>query len=306
MPPLKLFLDHWAIVDLLENPSFSSQRDRLLFLCKSEACVLILTIWYVHEALRDTNKDRASVLCRKIEALSKQVPYLWIRLRTELQKDEVAEAFFRSMGVAYQKGNPFREESVAIFLNHEKIPDIEGARREGLLWFFNRPTLFGQALGEQRKYPAVKAELKAAVQSTVGRKGLLNEAKKQYVKRLLPSRYSGGLVIADESKRQFLQQMDITMFRSLSFEAGLSEATTADAKARPTEQDLVDLQHAVSVVPYVDVAVLDGKFCKYAATVKNNWKSAEPLAECFDNVAAALDWIEKEAAINLGWPLPSH
>ena len=126
------------------------------------------------------------------------------------------------------------------------------------------------------------------------------------MEKLLPSRSPGGLVIADESKREFIQQMDITKFRALNFEARLSEATTADAQARPTEQDLEDLQHAVSVVPYVDVAVLDGKFCKYALTVKRNWKSAEPLAQCFDNVAATLDWIEKEAAISLVRPLSSH
>jgi len=116
------------------------------------------------------------------------------------------------------------------------------------------------------------------------------------VERLLPSRYPGGLVIASESKRQFLQQMDINKFRALSVEAALSEATTEDAQAHPTEQDLVDLQHAVSMIPYVDVVVLDAKFCKYASTVKKNWRGAEPLAECFDNVAAALDWIETEAA----------
>ena len=296
MPPSKLFLDHWAIVDLLEYPSLSTQRERLVLLCKNGACVLVLTIWYVHEALRDGNKVRAKNLCAKIEALSKQVPCLWIRLRTELQEDEVAEAFFRSMGVVYQKGNPFREEAVAIFPNHEKLPDIEDARREGLLWFFRNPHLFGEALSEQGKYPTVKAELKVAVQTTVGRKGLLNEARKQYVEKLLPSRSPGGLVIADESKREFIQEMDITKFRALTFEAGLSEATTKDAQARPTEQDLVDLQHAVSVVPYVDVAVLDGKFCKYALTVKKNWKGAELLSECFDSVDVALDWIEKEAA----------
>ncbi len=295
MPPLKLFLDHWAIVNLLEDASFAAQRERLVSFCKSGACVLVLTIWYVHEGLRDGNKDRAKDLCAKIESLSKQVPCLWIRLRTELQEDEVAEAFFRSMGVVYQKGNPFREEAVAIFPNHEKIPDIENARREGLLWCFRNPQLFGEALSEQGKYPAVKTELKMAAQPTVGRKGLLNEARKQYVEKLIPSRFPGGLVIADESKREFIQQMDITKFRALTFEAGLSEATTADAQARPTEQDLVDLQHAISAVPYVDVAVLDGKFCKYALTVKKNWKGAEPLAKCFDDVADALDCIEKEA-----------
>lgn len=48
MLPLKLFLDHWAIVDLLENPSFSTQRERLVSLRKSGACVLVLTIWYVY------------------------------------------------------------------------------------------------------------------------------------------------------------------------------------------------------------------------------------------------------------------
>ena len=117
------------------------------------------------------------------------------------------------------------------------------------------------------------------------------------MQKLLPSRYPGGLVIADESKRQFLQQMDIKKFGALSFEAALSEVTNTDAQAHPTEQDLVDLQHAVGVVPYVDVAVLDGKFCKYALTVKKNGKGAEPLAKCFDNVTAALDWIEKEAVL---------
>ena len=159
-------------------------------------------------------KERARDLCAKIEALSKQVPCIWIRLRTELQENEVAEEFFRLIGVPYQKNSPFREEAVAIFPNYEKLLDIEGARRERLLWVFNRPTLFGEALSEQRKHPGVKTELKVAVQATVGRKGLSNEARKQYMEKLLPSRYSGGLVIADESKRQFLQQMDITKFRT--------------------------------------------------------------------------------------------
>ena len=183
-------------------------------------------------------------------------------------------------------------------LTMKKIQDIEEARREWLLWFFRNPQLFGEALSEQEKYPAVKTEVKATVQTIIGGKGLLNEARKQYVQKLLPSRYPGGLVIADESKRQFLQQMDIKKFRALSFEAALSEVTNTDAQAHPTEQDLVDLQHAVGVVPYVDVAVIDGKFCKYALTVKKNWKGAEPLVECFDNVTAALDWIEKEAVLH--------
>jgi hypothetical protein len=47
------------------------------------------------------------------------------------------------------------------------------------------------------------------------------------------------------------------------------------------------------MVPYVDVAVLDAKFYKYASTIRKNWRGAEPLAECFDDVVAALDWVEK-------------
>jgi len=293
-PPLKLFLDHCAIINLLEDSSFAVQRERLESLCVGGTCVLILTIWYVHEALRDGNKDRARDLCEKIEALSKQLPSLWIRLRTELQEDEVADEFFRSIGAKYQKRKPFCEEAVAIFSNHEKLVDIESARKQGLLWFFDKPYLFGEALNEQRNYPGVKGELKTAVKATVGRKKMPNETKRLYVEGLLPSRTPGGLVIAEDSKRQFLQQMDINKFRAVAFEAALSEATTADARARPTEQDSVDLQHAVCALPYVDVAVLDGKFCKYALTVRQNWKGVEPLAECFDTVGAALDWIEKQ------------
>ena len=296
MSPLTLFLDQWAIIDLLENQSFAAQQERLISLCENGACTLVLTIWYVHEALRDGNKDRAKKFIAQIEALSKRIPCLWIRLRTELQEDEVAEKFFKSIGAQYRKINPFCKEAIAILPNHEKLPDIENARKEGLFWFFNQPELFSEALSEQRKYPAVKAELKATVQETLRRKGLLGKARREYVSKLLPSRSPGGVVIADESKRRFLQEMDIKKFRALSFEAALSEATTADVQTNVTEQDLVDLQHAVSVVPYVDVAVLDGKFCKYALTVKKNWKGAEPLAECFDNIAVALDWIEKEVA----------
>lgn len=258
------------------------------------SCILVMTIWYVHEALRDGNKDRARDLCTEIEALSRQVPCLWIRLRTQLQEDEVAEEFFKSIGAQHERRKPFCEEAVAIFPNHEKLQDIEKARSEGLLWFFSKPELFGEALKNQRTYPDVKTELKTAVQITVGRKGLLNEARKQYVKKFLPAESPGGVVVPDESKRRFLEQMDITKFRALSFEAGLSEATTADTQARPTEQDSVDLQHAVSAVPYVDVAILDGKFCKYVRTVKKKWRGDKPLAECFDNFAEALDWIEKE------------
>jgi|GEM_PF-6093686 len=296
MPPLKLFLDQWAIVNLLENQSFTAQQKRLISLCKNGACILVLTIMYVHEALRDGNKDRAKRFVAQIDALSKLIPCLWIRLRTELQENEVAEEFFRSIGAQYQTINPFCKEVIAIFPNHEKLPDIANAKKEGLLWFFNRPDLFSAALSEQREYPAVKAELKAAVQQTVGRKDLLDKARKEYVSKLLPSRSPGGIVITDESKRRFLLDMDIRKFRALSFEAALSAATTADAQTNVTEQDLMDLQHAVSMVPYVDVVVLDAKFCKYALTVRRNWKGVEPLAECFDNVDAALDWIEKHAA----------
>lgn len=294
MPPLKLFLDHWAIVDLLQNPSCAAQRERLISLCMNGSCVLVLTIWYVREALRDGNKDRARDLCTKIEALSRQVPCLWIRLRTQLQEDEVAVEFSKFIGAQYQRKNPFCEEAVAIFPNHEKLQDIERARNEGLLWFFSKPELFGEALRNQRSYPDVKTELKAAVRVAIGRKNLLNEARKQYVKKLLASESPGGLVVPDESKLKFLEQIDITKFRALSFEAGLSEATTADVQAHPTEQDSVDLQHAVSAVPYVDVAVLDGKFCKYARTLRQKWRGTEPLAECFDNFTEALNWIEKE------------
>ena len=187
MTPLKLFMDRWVIVNLLEKPPFATQQERLVSLCKSGFCVLILTIWYVHEALRDGSKGRARELCTKSEALSTQVPCLWTRLRTELQADEIAEEFFGSIGAPYQKNNPFCEEAVAIFPNHEKLSDIEDARREGLLWFLNKPELFDEALSEQRKYPVVKAELKAVAQTTIGRKGLFNEAKKQYVEKLLPS-----------------------------------------------------------------------------------------------------------------------
>ncbi|MDF0676205.1 MAG: hypothetical protein P0120_17995 [Nitrospira sp.] len=292
---MTLFLDQWAIINLLQAPSCMSQRERLVLLCKSGACTLVLTIWYVQEAIRDGNKDRAIDLCKKIEMLSKEVPCVWIRLKTDLQEDEVAEDFFNSIGIPYCKRSPFCEGVLAIFPELSRHHDIENIRKEGLVWFFKRPKLFHGAFAEQSKYPSIKSKLKSTVQATVGRKGLSRQEQKQFVQMLLPSQFPGGLVIADGSKRQYLQAMNIKKFRALAFEAALSDATTADTQAHPTEQDLVDLQHAVSVVPYADVVVLDAKFRKYALTVRKNWKGKEPLAECFDNVDAALDWIEKQA-----------
>lgn len=272
-----------------------SQRERLVSLCKSGACVLVLTIWYAQEAIRDGDKNRARDLCEKIEGLSKEVPCAWIRLKTDLQEDEVAEDFFRSIGMSYCRRSAFCEGILAIFPELNRHADVESIRKEGLVWFFKRPKLFYGAFTEQSKYPGIKSKLKSTVQATVGPKGLSREEQKQFVQMLLPSKFPGGLVIADESKHKYLQELNIKKFRALSFEAALSDATTADVQARPTEQDLVDLQHAVSVVPYVDVAVLDAKFCKYALTVRRNWRGTEPLAQCFNKVGTALDWIEKYA-----------
>ena len=228
--------------------------------------------------------------------LSKEVPCVWIRLKTDLQEEEVAEDFFDSKGIPYCKRSPFCEGILDIFPELNRHQDVENIRKEGLVWLLKRPKLFHGAFAEQSKYPSIKSKLKSAIRVTVGQKGLSREEQKQFVQMLLPSRFPGGLAIADESKRQYLQTMNIRKFRALSFEAALSEATTADTQARPTEQDLVDLQHAVSVVPYVNTVVLDGKFCKYALTVKKNWRGTDPLAECFDDVDAALDWIEKHPA----------
>ena len=72
MPPLTLFLDQWAIINLLQDPSCVSQRERLVLLCKSGACVLVLTIWYVQEAIRDGNNDRARDLAKRSKCFQRK------------------------------------------------------------------------------------------------------------------------------------------------------------------------------------------------------------------------------------------
>ena len=134
MLPLTLFLDQWAIINLLQDPSCVSQRERLVSLCKSGTCTLVLTIWYVQEAIRDGNKDRARDLCEKIEMLSKEVPCIWIRLKTDLQEDEVAEDFFNSIGILYLKRSPFCDGIFAIFPELNRHDDVENIRKEGLVW----------------------------------------------------------------------------------------------------------------------------------------------------------------------------
>ena len=111
----------------------------------------------------------------------------------------------------------------------------------------------------------------------------------------MPRRYPSGLVIADETKREFLSGIEIKQLPSTYAESLLSEITNKDVTTPPTEEDLVDLQNMVSVLPYVDIAVLDAKFCNYVTAIKKRWRSSHRLAEHFNNVKDALDWIEKHS-----------
>lgn len=295
---LHLFLDHWAIIQLFEDFSATNQKARLISLCKGEKCVLILTIWHIHEMLRDKNKDRAKDLCTHLDSLTKEIPCLWIQLRLIIQGDELASEFFKAHNVAYTRQESFCQEPLALFPNSEKAPWINEAKKDGLVWFFNKPDLFREAAREQSNYPQAKSELKSAVQTTVGAKDILREAKKQYLMRLMPRRYPSGLVVADETKRKYLSNIEIKMLPSVHAEALLSEITNKDASTPATEEDLVDLQNMVSVLPYVDAAVLDAKFCNYVNAIKKRWASPQRLAEHFSNTKDALDWIEKHPSEN--------
>lgn len=291
--PYLLFLDHWVIIRLFEDPSAANEKTRLSSLCKKGSCVLVLTIWHIHEMLRDKNTERAKNLCVQLDSLTKEIPCLWIRLRLTIQEDELAVEFFNSQNVSYARQEPLCEEPLALFPNSEKAPWIEEARKQGLRWFLDKPRLFSEALREQINYPKTKSELKSALQTTVGAEAILREAKRQYLMGLMPRHYPSGLVIADETKRQFLIEIEIEQLPSAYAESLLSDITNKDATTPPTEEDLVDLQNMVSVLPYVDVAVLDAKFCNYVTTIKKRWRSSHGLAEHFNNVKDALDWIEK-------------
>lgn len=289
--PYHLFLDHWVIIRLFEDSSAADEKTRLISLCKKGSCVLVLTIWHIHEMLRDKNTGRAKSLCVQLDSLTKEIPCLWIQLRLPIQQDELAAEFFKSQNVSHPRQELLCEGPLAIFPNSEKAPWIEEARKQGLHWFFDKPNLFSEALREQNNYPKTKAELKSAVQTTVGAAAILREAKRRYLMGLMPRRYPSGLVIADESKWQFLKGIEIGNLPSTYAESLLSEITNKDVTTPPTEEDLVDLQNMVSVLPYVDVAVLDAKFCNYVTAIKKRWRSNHNLAEHFNNVKDALDWI---------------
>lgn len=266
--PYLLFLDHWVIIRLFEDFAAANEKTRLIDLCKNGSCALVLTIWHIHEMLRDKNAERARNLCVQLDSLTKDIPCLRIRLRLPIQEDELAAEFFKSQNASYARQGPLCKESLAIFPNSEKAPWIEEARRQGLCWFFDKPHLFSEALREQNSYPKTKSELKSAVQTTVGAEGILREAKKQYLWRLMPRLYPSGLVIADETKREFLSGVEIEQLPSTYAESLLSEITNKDVTTPPTQEDSVDLQNMVSVLPYVDVAVLDAKFCNYVTIHK--------------------------------------
>lgn len=141
---LKLFLDYWALVRLLEDDSWASHKDCLMAYCKNGDCTLVLTIWHVFEMLGYGDKARAKQRCVHLEELRKEAPCLWIRLRTELQRDEISEAFFQAEGVDYKRKETFYDEPVALIPNSEKASWFEQARRDGLLWFFNKPELLSR------------------------------------------------------------------------------------------------------------------------------------------------------------------
>jgi len=291
--PLKLFLDYWALVHLLEDGSWASHKDRLMAYCKNGDCTLVLTIWHVFEILQYGDKVRAKKRYVHLEELRKEVPCLWIRLRTELQRDEIAEAFFQAEGVDYKRKEIFYDEPVALIPNSEKASWFGQARRDGLLWFFNKPELFKKFQQGQSNYPVTKLDIRHARENLVGHKEAISKSQTQYVNGLVPTLYPSGLVIAEETKRKFLLRCPIDQFPSVYVETLLSEETNKDTKSSPKKSDLVDMQHIVSALPYVEIAVLDGQFCNYASIIRNKWKSSWPLAEPFSSIEAAFNRVEQ-------------
>ena len=121
MKPLYLFLDLWAIIRLFEGEACAQLWERLILLSNQGCCVLVLSIWHIHEMLRDNNQARARKLCQSLNALSKETPSVWIRLRTEIQAEEISKLFFKSQGAAFNATGPFCSEPVALFPNYEVV-----------------------------------------------------------------------------------------------------------------------------------------------------------------------------------------
>jgi len=229
-------------------------QDRIRELISANDVILVISAWHWVELARDRNHARGLALADFAESLQP----MWIRERRDLQRHEAEASFFSFLGVSYSRPSPLTSRA-EIIAGINRVPVASVAQissREFVGYLQSAPKAMAPIQAGYRKNVTALEAIRRA--GAAGR--LTPEMNKKfdrlYVARLLPSQTPAGLVIDTQSRKEFLESLDIQTCPSIAVEFAISQDGW-HAVGGYRWQDFIDRQHAISALPYVDMMATD-------------------------------------------------
>lgn len=263
---VKVYCDHNFLINAFaENDAY---KERLRAVVEAGAIQFVLSTWHWVEMAKDENTVRGLHLADFADSLRP----LWLRDRTRIQADEVANSFFAFMNLQYTPTPPISTLATVIAEITEKSEKITARYTQ------SRP--FVQHL----QTPQGTKELAHAYSANFDSQKFLRDARhrsnhqhrltrplrrkvdREWLKQLLPVKTPAGVKIDRKTRRAFLAQNQPQDFRCLAVESALSQDAVELDRALP-EREFRDRQHAMSI-PYVEFLVTnDGRLAKTVARI---------------------------------------
>lgn len=257
----------------------SAYQVRLRELISAKELILVISAWHWVEMARGKDHARGLALAEFAESLEP----LWIRERRDLQRHEAEGAFFAFLGVEYSRPSPLTSRAEVIAgINRLPVASVAHITScEFVSYLQSAPTAMDPILAGYRKNVNALETIRRV--RAEGR--LTQEMNKKfnmlYIARLLPSQTPAGLVIDVQTKKQFLESLDIQTYPSIAVEFAISEDGW-HAVGGYRWQDFIDRQHAIAALPYVDlVATDDVALTKVILRIKPNlrFRTACPITK---------------------------
>jgi hypothetical protein len=256
---LLIYLDQNALIALGRKARQKILRDKLDAIRQSESMTFVLSIWHLIETTHTSNIKNATELAEFIDSLK----VLWLLERHDLLKLEVAENFYRFVGIMFpqtprivsfsemysrllRKKNGTRFQiSAADFVtqwirNPEQLQSLKNAYED------NGRALLG--LRKLKKTKQLSPQYKAS-------------ADRQLLEVTAPTLTPAGIEIGREIRTDYLNQAKASSIPTLSLEGNIAEQEWQTKDASGVDRNtLIDKMHIISALPYVDEIVSDDRF----------------------------------------------
>lgn len=245
-----VYCDHNFIINAYESPP--KYHDRLRESITLGRATLVLSSWHWLEMARDKDHHRGRDIANFCDSLNS----LWLHDRVIIQRGEVEEAFFKSIGVSYIKSPVWGSLAEIIAersgASTRKAVGISTSQLVEHMQSLGRDHPLEVALRENfEKQKQNRASYKRG-EATPAKTKEMDEA---YIRGLLPRQTPAGLLIDQGSKRRFLQVSQGDDFPSIAVENAVTFDGWRTGRSLG-DREFRDRQHAIAI-PYVDYFVTD-------------------------------------------------